>query len=115
MIYLASPYSSPDPLIMKTRFLLAEQCTAELLKRKIWVYSPIVHCHELAHKYDLPKDHEYWLAYNFAMLRRCESLAILTIPGWRESKGVAEEIKFAELAGIGIDYITAKGQFIPCA
>ena len=80
MLYLASPYSDPDPLIMKTRFLLAEQVTARLLQREIWVYSPIVHCHELALKYELPTDFTFWRAYNFAMLRHADELFVLKIP-----------------------------------
>src|SRR6478752_4572437 len=92
MIYLASPYSHPDPLIMKTRFLLAEQVTATLLKERLWTYSPIVHCHELSQKFTLPTDFAYWKEYNFHMLRRAEGFWILAIPGWQESKGVTAEL-----------------------
>lgn len=111
MIYLASPYSHPDPLIMKTRFLLAEQCTAALLQRKDWVYSPIVHCHELASKYNLPTDFVYWQEYNVAMLRRCEELFILAIPGWRESKGVTAELTVAQMLNMPIHEINEHGEW----
>lgn len=109
MIYLASPYSSPDPLIMKTRFLLAEQVTAKLLSQEIWVYSPIVHCHELAQKFNLPTDFAYWQSYNFDMLRRADALYILSIPGWYESKGVKAEFDLAALMGLPIRYIDEHG------
>lgn len=111
MIYLASPYTHKDQLIMKTRFLLAEQVTARLLHRRSWVYSPIVHCHELALRYHLPTDFAYWRDYNFAMLRRCDTLYVLFIPGWEESLGVTEEIKFAQTAGIPVYAIDENAEF----
>lgn len=112
MIYLASPYSHPDPLVMKTRFLLAEQCTAALLKRKAWVYSPVVHCHELAAKYQLPTDFAYWQEYNIAMIKRCESFVILAIPGWEESKGVNGEISVARMLGMPIAHCNEEGEIV---
>lgn len=109
MIYLASPYSHPDPLVMKTRFLLAEQVTAILLERKLWVYSPIVHCHELAAKYSLPTDFAYWQEYNIDMLRRCDFFFILDISGWKESKGVTGELTVAQMLNMKIRMIDESG------
>ena len=110
MIYLASPYSSPDPLIVRTRFLLAEQVTAILMAQGHYVYSPIVHCHELSAKFALPTDFEYWKGYNIDMIRRCDALYILALPGWEESKGVAGELAFAKSAGLEIAYVDDEGK-----
>lgn len=109
MIYLASPYSHPDELIRRTRFMLAEQATASLLRRGIWVYSPIVHCHELASKYNLPGDFDFWSKYNIDMIRRCDSFAILDIPGWQESKGVQGEWEFARQLDMTAIFISEEG------
>lgn len=109
MIYLASPYSSPDPLIVKTRFLLAQQVTALMLQQGIYVYSPIVHCHEVSMAYSLPGDFAFWQGYNIDMLRRADALYVLATPGWKESAGVQEEIKFARLAGIPIQAVNDEG------
>ena len=94
--YLASPYSSPDPAISAQRALAAQRATAWLLAQRIWVYSPIVHCHELALAHSLPKDFFFWRDYNFAMLERARGLIVLMIDGWRESKGVSAEISYAK-------------------
>lgn len=110
MLYLASPYSHPDPLIRKTRFLLAEQVTAQLLIRRQWVYSPIVHCHELAMRHELPGDFEFWRDYNFAMLRRCERLIVLVIPGWSDSAGVKGEMELARTLRMDIAPINESGE-----
>lgn len=113
MNYLASPYSHPDPLIMKTRFLLAEQALAKLLLQRIWTYSPIVHHHEVALKYNLSRDWEtFWKPLDFDMLRRCNRLLILAIPGWRESQGVTTEIKFAREASIPISLYNDREEIV---
>lgn len=97
MIYLASPYTHADKGIMHQRFVEVERATAGLMAKRIHVYSPIVHCHELARNFSLPTDFDYWKSYNFDMIRRCDSFLILNIDGWVESKGVQGERKFAEL------------------
>lgn len=113
MIYLASPYSHPDLLIMKTRFLIAEQVVAKMLQARRHVYSPIVHCHELAQKYELPTDFAFWKSYNFDFLRRADSLVVLQIKGWEESKGVTAELDFARTVGIDVTYLAQGGFFWP--
>lgn len=112
MIYLASPYSHEDPLIMKTRFLLAEQATAILLQRKAWVYSPVVHCHELAAKHSLPTNFAYWQEYNIDMLRRCDAFYILAVSGWKESKGVTAELTVAQMLGLKIAHMNELGEVV---
>lgn len=88
MLYLASPYYHTDSLVMKTRFLLAMQVTRLLLEQEIWTYSPILHNHPL----ELNKPHEFWMRFDLDMLRRCDSLCVLALPGWQQSKGVGIEI-----------------------
>lgn len=96
MIYLASPYSHPDPQVMHKRFKAVEAVTAELLRRGRFVYSPIVHCHALAQEYTLPTDFQFWKEYNLDFISRCRYFYVLTIDGWQESKGVTGELKAAE-------------------
>lgn len=95
MIYLASTYSHKDPAIMEERYLAAMDCAAFLLKKEEWVYSPIVHCHELAKRHELPKDFEFWMHYNRHMVVRADVLYVLCAEGWEKSIGVYEEMKLA--------------------
>lgn len=115
MIYLASPYSHRDPLIVKTRFLLVEQCTAALITQGHLVWSPIVHCHELAAKYSLPTDAEFWKAYNFDFIRRSDGLFVLNIEGWMESKGVHMELKLADTIGLPVKWVSPEGDITDSA
>lgn len=104
MIYVASPYSHNDKEIMINRFREVERVTAVLLMNKMWCYSPIVHCHELASQYELPTDHQYWREYNFHMLDRSSALLVHQQPGWEGSVGVTEEIDYANRLNLRIFY-----------
>ena len=95
-IYLASPYSDPDKAIMEERAEQAGRCTAYMLRTGQFVYSPIVHCHELAKKFELPSDIEYWRRYNKAMLRSAYELCVLKLVGWDVSVGVLFEMGLAD-------------------
>lgn len=100
MIYLASPYSHPDPLVMQQRFEIAERVTACFLRWRKWTYSPIVHCHELSKKYNLPHDFNFWKDYNFSMLRFANGFYIVGSKGWQGSVGVQAELAFARELGL---------------
>ena len=112
MIYLASPYSHPDSHIVRDRFLLVEQVTALLIQQGEFVWSPIVHCHEMAAKFKLPTDALFWKAYNFDFIRRADAVYILKIPGWDKSVGVKMEIELADACGIRKQFVDAEAR--PC-
>lgn len=97
--YIASPYSHPEPEVMRERFYAAMAFTAWKLKRREAVYSPIVHCHEMAVVEDLPTDFAFWEHYNMQMLVPARALIVLCIDGWEDSVGVKGEIRFAYLLG----------------
>lgn len=95
MIYLASPYSHEDPAVVEKRVQQTIECVATLLQQNKYVWSPIVHNHELAHRYNLPTDAVFWFIFAMDFIRRADGLYVLTLPGWKESKGVRQELDFA--------------------
>jgi len=103
MIYLASPYSSPDPLIQKTRFLITEQFVNHTLQtQNLIVFSPILYLHEFAQKFNLPTNANFYMTFNMNMLRRSESMFLLKLRGWEESKGVTIELNGARMLSIPV-------------
>lgn len=92
MIYLASPYSHPNPARIRMRFEAARFATASLLLQGLTVYSPIVHGHAIASAHDLPADFEWWMRHCIDMLSRAGDLYVLKLDGWEESRGVKAEI-----------------------
>lgn len=103
--YLASPYTDPDPMVREMRYLRTAEVLVTMLKLGLAVYSPIVHCHELAKIWDLPKDVPFWEAYNATMLSNAKSLSVLRLDGWSRSAGVRGEIALATQLGKSITYI----------
>ena len=105
MIYLASPYSSPDPFTREERYLAAMRKVIDYLRTGNWVYSPIVHCHELAKMADMGKDFNSWKQYNFHMLELASEMHVLQLIGWEDSIGVKWEIRHATDLNIPVRYI----------
>ncbi len=101
-IYLASPYSHPEMSVRVDRFMAAQNFCVWAYDRKWAVFSPIVHWHHLACQYDLPFDAEHWQPQNDAMLAAAQCIYVLTIPGWKKSKGVAQEVRDAIALGKNI-------------
>ncbi|MCY2986432.1 MAG: DUF1937 family protein [Planctomycetota bacterium] len=98
MIYLAMPYSNPDPAVREVRFQAACRATAELMRAGRTVFSPVVHSHPLT-AFGLPTDWSYWERCDREFLRRCDEVVVLMLDGWTQSVGVQAEIRLAaELA-----------------
>ena len=95
MIYLASPYTHKQPEVEQLRYEQVMDITAHLMGLNCPVFSPIVHCHILAKKYKLPTDFSYWQSYSESAIVSCESFMIAAIDGWKDSRGVRTEYKFA--------------------
>jgi nucleoside 2-deoxyribosyltransferase len=94
MIYLASPYTHSDVHVREWRFREACRAAAALLRAGITIFSPIAHSHPIA-AFGMPTSWEFWSQVDREFLSRCDMLAVLTLPGWRESVGVQAEIKLA--------------------
>ena len=104
MIYLASPYSHPDPAVRDERFHAVCRAAAALLRAGHAVLSPIAHSHALA-RHGLPTEWSFWSRYDLEMLARCDQVVVLMLPGWQESAGVREEIRIARELGKPVRYV----------
>ena len=104
MIYLASPYTHRDVHVREWRFREACRAAAALLRAGITVLSPIAHSHPIA-AFGMPTSWEFWSQVDREYLTRCDVLAVLTLPGWRESVGVQAEIALAGELGLPIVFV----------
>jgi len=96
-IYLACCYTHEDPRVMDDRAEQIMKKAAELIREGYFVFSPITHSHEMAKQYDLPTTFEYWAAANHSMIDWCDTVAVLKLEGWEDSRGVDDEIRYAHL------------------
>lgn len=114
MIYLASPYSAPEPGIRTIRYKEVLRLTAQLLfQKKTPVFSPIVYGHHMSTEFALGFDADFWWGFNSAMLRKSDALYMACLPDWQYSKGMAQELEFAETLQLPITYIDKFGTKIP--
>jgi len=95
MVYVASPYSHPDPQIRQRRYELLQYAMVELKVEGVNAVSPILHWHPTATRYNLGKDNGTYMRFNTHLLRCCDLVAVLRIPGHEESEGVKWEVEMA--------------------
>lgn len=108
-LYLASPYSHPDPAVRETRYVAACKKAAQYASKGLSVFAPIVHSHPLVPYMD-PKDcmnFDLWMKLDLPILKDAYEMHVLCIEGWRSSRGVTREIQFAELNEIPVIQVFA--------
>lgn len=116
MIYLASLYSngcsSDSDLHKEVRELRYEYTLKRLSKfmtKGSFVFSPIAHCHEVANKYGLPKDYEFYKNNDRHFVGLSDEVWVLMMKddlgSWELSHGMQDEIKYALDNGINVKYI----------
>jgi hypothetical protein len=105
MIYLASPYSHPDPTVREERFREACRAAAKLISLGRIVFSPIAHSHPIT-VHGLPIDWRFWERFDRWQLERCDVVAVLMIDGWAASVGVQAEIRLATELGKPVSYLS---------
>jgi nucleoside 2-deoxyribosyltransferase len=104
MIYLASPYTHPDPAVREQRFQAACRAAAALIHEGFVVFAPIVHSHPVA-AYGLPTSWAFWRKQDQEHLEQCDELLVLMLDGWQESTGVQAEILLARELGKPVRYL----------
>jgi len=105
MIYLASPYTDPDPKVREVRFHQAAVAAGRMMREGQTVFSPIVHCHPIALLVGLPTDWNFWRTYCELFAGKCRKLVVLKLDGWEASVGVQKEVAIAKRLGIPVEYI----------
>lgn len=92
--YMMSPYTSKHYDKKKAqaeeenRYQLALEACAYLLNKGFNVYSPIVHCHVMAQKFQLPGNADFWEKFNNSILSKASYGILLAIPGYQSSDGI---------------------------
>jgi hypothetical protein len=109
LVYLASAYSHELEIIRNRRFHKACIVVGKLMLNGMMVFSPIVHGHPIVQHTTLPMGWEFWKDFNRLVISKCNLLLVLTINGWKESKGVNTEIDTAKELGIPIKYVDEQG------
>lgn len=94
LVYLAAPYSDPDPAVIRQRIEALCEIDALLIEAGIYTVTPLSKHFILGYR-DLPGDWAYWGGYCRALLPRCDAMILLDLPGWEASEGVRGELDIA--------------------
>ena len=105
MIYVAAPYSDLDPAVRECRFREVNRAAAALMRAGHCVFSPISHGHPIC-QYGVPGDWTRWESLDQRMLRQCEEVVVLTLDGWKESRGVQAELAIAAALDLPVRYLS---------
>lgn len=111
MLYLSSPYSSPDPSLRAERAAVASEMMATLIAAGHVTVCPVAMNHEameLLNAAGSPVG-AYWRELESRLAGVCDELVVLRTLGWRESRGVAREIALFENLGKPVRFIDREG------
>lgn len=97
--YLATVYSK-HRLGLDAAASEAAEFAAAFALAGVCVYSPIVNSHEIALEGGIdPLDLEFWLAFDGPFMDAARGLIVVKMEGWRESKGIQNEVSVFNAAG----------------
>lgn len=105
LVYLAQPYTHPIITVRHERYFQAKRVSANLRLQGVLVYSPIAETHSQAEEFSLGKEFDYWSAYCLRMVKACDALIVLMLPGWISSVGLNAELQLARSLGKRIGWI----------
>jgi hypothetical protein len=121
LIYLASPYTHSDMGVRERRARHAAKVAGHLISQGYNVFCPIAHSHFIAEhstmapcggagpNYEDGEVHKTWMRVDLSIFESCDEVYVLMLDGYKESKGVQEELAEARLHGKQITYITEDG------
>jgi hypothetical protein len=111
IIYLAAPYSHREIAVRRTRFFAATRAAAALIDRGHIILSPLIMTHpidQILYKDGHELNTGYWIRFDEAFMSNCAELWILTLEGWKKSKGIRREIEYFEKRGRPVIYLDHK-------
>lgn len=104
LCYIAMPYSHKDEAVIQQRMEKFYKISADLLNEGKLPISPVLN-HPICERHKIPGSYTFWKEYSQTLLSKCDELIVLRMPGWEESIGVLDEIRFAIQLNIPIKYM----------
>lgn len=96
MIFISAPYSHLDPEVVQLRVDLVCHYAAKLFNEGKVPFSPVIIGHTISGvAKNISVKSSDWEAYSRESLIVCTQVHVLTLPGWEDSSGVANELAVA--------------------
>jgi hypothetical protein len=104
LIYLAAPYTDPNPDVCEQR--MAQFCIvdAHLCKQGLITVSPLSK-HWIKYHTNIPLTWDFWKTYSEKLMEKCDALYVIMLDSWDVSEGVLAEIELAKKMSLEIKYL----------
>ena len=89
LIYLAAPYSNPDPSRKQENAEAIDRAESFLIACGFGVFNPVRNARFCPVRDNSERD---WYEYDLVFLRRCDAVVVMMREGWMESRGVEIEV-----------------------
>jgi hypothetical protein len=103
--YMAHAYSNEDHSIRDLNVLHARWIYSNLFIRGVLAYNPLEATHIAAMSFSWPTEHEPYIRLNHAFIDTAVGVLVVMSDGWEKSRGVAEEIAYANECGVPVWYL----------
>jgi hypothetical protein len=103
-LYLASPYTHPDPAVRQWRYEAVRDFAAFLCRKRQWIFCPIMHSHDMTINHQMPYEFEFWDDWNKSLIYPSGGVIVFQIDGWDISRGIKSEIEYAVQLGKPLMY-----------
>lgn len=110
IVYLACPYTHPSIEVREYRFRAVTRAAARLIQQGNIVFSPVTMTHPidaLLAGSQGTLGSEFWVRFDEAFMDACSELVVLTLDGWKDSEGLARELKYFKDRGRPVRYLEA--------
>ena len=105
IIYLAGPYSHPDPDVREARYQALTDAATKLVMAGHIVFSPITMSHPIDVRLPEIRDTDFWCGFDEPFMAACSEMLIVPLDGWQESVGVMKERAFFEARGLPVSFL----------
>lgn len=92
--YLGSPYSK-YPRGHQKAFEDVAAIAGYLMQHGWWIFCPITHSHPIVEHAGSADTYENWIGLDQILLRNAIGLIVAGLEGWKESRGLIQEIRWA--------------------
>ncbi len=112
VLYVASPYYHDNPWVMVDRYEATSRFCLLLLAQGYCPISTVMIWHPAKKQFNITSCESKIMQGCLELLSKCDTVVVLTLPGWKESKGVQEEVAFARSLEIPVRYMNEKDAVI---
>jgi len=108
LLYIAHPYYHDNPMVMLERYEAVCEACYLMLSSGYKPVSTVMMWHPVKKKFNLEFCEPMIMQTCLCLLITCDMLVVLTLPGWKESKGVQEEVTWARELKLPVRYVSVK-------